>query len=121
MYAVIESGGKQYRVQKGSVVDVELRAVETSGAKSKGRKAAEGEPERTVTFDRVLFVGGGKSAHVGVPLVDGATVKATVLADTRGPKLLIFKKKKRKGYRRTKGHRQNLLRLRIDSIDGVGA
>jgi large subunit ribosomal protein L21 len=113
MYAVIETGGKQYRVQKGSVVDVELRPVETSGS----AKAAK----RTVTFDRVLFVGGGKSAHVGTPLVDGARVTATVVADTRAPKVLIFKKKRRKGYRRTKGHRQNLLRLRIDSIDGVGA
>lgn len=129
MYAVIETGGKQYRVQKGDVLDVELRPTETAPqAKSKRKSATANDeqerperPERSITFDRVLFVGGGKDVHVGTPLVGGATVRATVLADTKGPKLLIFKKKRRKGYRRTKGHRQNLLRLRIDSIEGIGA
>lgn len=130
MYAVIETGGKQYRVQKGDVLDVELRPTDATGkakARGKGKGKAKGEseePERTVTFDRVLFVGGGSSdpaARIGAPLVDGATVRATVVADAKGPKVLIFKKKRRKGYRRTQGHRQNYLRLRIDSIDGIGA
>jgi large subunit ribosomal protein L21 len=123
MYAVIESGGKQYRVQQGDVLEVEVRPTEAveGSAKGKGRTKQAGErPQRSVTFDRVLMVGGGKDVMVGAPLVEGATVKATVLADAKGPKVLVFKKKRRKGYRRTKGHRQSLLRLRIEGIDGIG-
>ncbi len=103
MYAVIQSGGKQYRVAPGDVLDVEL--VQRN----------EGEPIR---FDRVLMVGGNGDAgiQVGNPLVAGALVNASLVREVRGPKIRVFKKKKRKQYRRTNGHRQDLLRVRIDDI-----
>ena len=103
MYAVIQSGGKQYRVAPGDVLDVEL--VE--------RK--DGEPIR---FDRVLMVGGNGDAgvQVGNPVISGALVNASLVREVRGPKIRVFKKKKRKQYRRTNGHRQDLLRVRIDDI-----
>ncbi len=104
MYAVIETGGKQYRVAPGDVIDVEIFAE----GSEKGAKVA---------FDRVLMVGGedGK-AQVGAPLVEGATVSGSFVADVRGTKIRVFKFKRRKGYRRTKGHRQDLQRVRIDEI-----
>jgi large subunit ribosomal protein L21 len=106
MYAVIQSGGKQYRVAPGDVLDIELLP---------GR---EGE---AIRFDRVLMVGEGDSAgnagfQVGNPLVAGALVNASLVRELRGPKIRVFKKKKRKQYRRTNGHRQDLLRVRIDGI-----
>lgn len=100
MYAVIETGGKQYRVEKGDVIDVEL----IEGA------------EKKVTFDRVLLVGGAGEAKVGSPTVDGATVQASLVDEVRGPKVIVYKKKRRKGYERTNGHRQDMLRVRIDKI-----
>lgn len=103
MYAVIETGGKQYRVAPGDIIEVE-RTRDAAG------------DDGSVEFGRVLLVGGEGEARVGAPLVDGARVKATALAETRGPKLRIFKMKRRKGYRRTRGHRQNQLRVRIDEI-----
>ncbi len=104
MYAVIESGGKQYRVEKGDVIDIEL--TETSGKK-----------DDTVTFDRVLMIGGDGSPRVGTPLVDGASVSGELVDRVRGAKVRVFKKKRRKGYKRLRGHRQELLRVRIDSIE----
>ncbi len=101
MYAVIESGGKQYRVAPGDVVEVELTG-------------AEGD---TLELDRVLMVSGDEGVQVGQPTVAGAKVRASLLGQVRGPKIRVFKSKRRKGYRRTNGHRQNLLRLRIDGID----
>jgi large subunit ribosomal protein L21 len=105
MYAVIETGGKQYRVQKGDVLDVE-------------RPASAVKENEAITFDRVLFVGGGSAVQVGAPVVSGVTVKASVVSEVRGPKVLIFKKKKRKGFRRLNGHRQDLVRVRIEAING---
>jgi large subunit ribosomal protein L21 len=105
MYAVVETGGKQYRVQAGDIVEVELLDCE------------EGQQ---VTLDRVLAVGEGDALQVGQPTVADAAVEATVLAQTRGPKELIFKHKRRKDYRRLTGHRQELLRLRINSISVGG-
>ncbi|MEM6792971.1 MAG: 50S ribosomal protein L21 [Acidobacteriota bacterium] len=104
MYAVIETGGKQYRVQAGDVIDVE-------------RLPAASPDEPTVTFDRVLLVGGDDDVKVGAPVVEGATVHATLLSEVRGPKILVFKFKRRKQYRRKTGHRQNLHRIRINSIE----
>ncbi len=101
MYAVIESGGKQYRVAPGDVVEVELTG-------------AEGD---TLELDRVLMVSGDDGVQVGQPTVAGAKVRASLLGQVRGPKIRVFKSKRRKGYRRTNGHRQNLLRIRIDGID----
>ena len=103
MYAVIESGGKQYRVAQGDVIDVEL--LPTTGKESE-----------KVEFDRVLMVGDGDDVKVGNPVVEGASVKATLVDRVRGPKVKVFKFKRRKGYRRTQGHRQNYLRVQIDSI-----
>ena len=104
MFAVIETGGKQYRVEQGDVIDVERFA-----------SADKGEPV-DVQFDRVLLVGEGDKIQVGAPLVAGAVVKASLLGDVRGPKIRVFKTKKRKGFRRTKGHRQHLQRVRIGEI-----
>ena len=103
MYAVIETGGKQYRVEPGDVIDVE-------------RIAGVSEEASDVVFDRVLLLGGGDDVQVGRPTVEGAQVKAVRMADVRGPKIVVFKYKKRKGYRRKNGHRQDLLRLRIQDI-----
>ena len=101
MYAIIETGGKQYRVESGDVLDVELDA------------SSDGED---VKFDRVLLVAGEGSVKVGDPVLADASVSAVAVGDVRGPKIVVFKKKRRKGYKRTRGHRQNLLRVRIDEI-----
>jgi large subunit ribosomal protein L21 len=101
MYAVIETGGKQYRVESGDVLDIEICCDPTSEA---------------IEFDRVLLVGSDSGIHVGAPIVEGAKVSATLLGAVRGPKIKIFKKKKRKGYQRTRGHRQDLQRVRIGEI-----
>ncbi len=101
MFAVIRTGGKQYRVAKNDVITVEKLAGD-EGAKLK--------------FGDVLAVGDGKATKYGTPLVDGASVAATVLEQTRGDKIIVFKKKRRQGYRRKKGHRQDLTVLRITDI-----
>jgi large subunit ribosomal protein L21 len=97
MHAVIRTGGKQYRVAADDVIKVEKLA---------------GEAGDQIVFDEVLAVG----AEVGAPLVDGAAVAARVIAQDRGDKIIIFKKKRRKNYRRRKGHRQDLTVLRIEEI-----
>jgi large subunit ribosomal protein L21 len=102
MYAVIETGGKQYRVEPGDVIDVERGPEADDGGK--------------IAFDRVLLVAGDDGVQVGRPVVDGATVQGSRVDEVRGPKIRVFKMKRRKGYRRTNGHRQNLLRVRIDEI-----
>lgn len=106
MYAVIETGGKQYRVTPGDVIDIE-------------RGPAVGD-DGAVRFERVLMVGGDSDIAVGSPLVEGALVRASLVNEVRGPKIKVFKKKRRKGYRRTAGHRQDLLRVKIEGIDGAG-
>lgn len=103
MYAVIETGGKQYRVEPGDVLDVERTEL--------SEKADE------IRFDRVLMVRDDKSTQLGTPLVDGASVTATLIDEVRAPKILVFKFKRRKGYRRLAGHRQDLMRVRIDKIE----
>ena len=101
MYAVVTTGGKQYRVEAGSELVIERLAAEAGSS---------------VTFDRVLMVGDGDSVTIGTPTVDGASVSATVLGEALGPKLIIFKFKQKATYRRTRGHRQHLMRVRIDEI-----
>lgn len=101
MYAVIETGGKQYRVEPGDVIDVERVSGE------------EGE----VRFDRVLMVTGDNGAQFGNPVVEGALVKASLVGEVRGPKIRVFKKKKRTTYRKSRGHRQDLVRVRIEGIE----
>ncbi len=104
MYAVIETGGKQYRVTPGDVIDVE-------------RLAQAEEGNSALRFDRVLMVNGDNGAQFGSPVIQGALVKASVVGEVRGPKIRVFKKKKRSTYRRTNGHRQDLLRIRIEGIE----
>lgn len=102
MYAVVESGSKQYRVTVGQEIDVELLPVEAGSE---------------VELDRVLLVGGdGTETRVGAPLVAGAKVLAAVTEHHRGEKLIIFKMKAKKRYRRKTGHRQELTRLTIKDI-----
>lgn len=103
MYAVIRSGGKQYRVSPGGSVRVEKLA---------------GEVGTAITLDDVLLVGDEGDVKVGTPNVDGAQVTGTIVAQGRGPKLRVFKMKRRKGYRRLQGHRQDYTEIRVDSING---
>jgi large subunit ribosomal protein L21 len=100
-YAVIQTGGKQYRVAEGDVIEVEKLEVE-AGAEAK--------------FEQVLLVSNGESLSIGVPLVAGAAVIAEVVEQTKAPKVVAFKYKRRKGYHRTVGHRRQLTRLKIKTI-----
>lgn len=102
MYAVIESGGRHYRVAVGDTIDVEKVLAE------------KGTP---IEIDRVVMVSGDAGVSIGKPVVEGAKVTATVSDHFRGPKLIVFKMKPKKRYRRKTGHRQSLTRLTIDSID----
>lgn len=102
MYAVVEDGGKQYMVKKGDTIHVETRDLP--------------ENAKTIEFDRVLMIGTGADSNIGRPLVAGAKVTATLVKEMRGPKLDIVKFRRRKGYHLKKGHRQNLLKVTIDSI-----
>jgi large subunit ribosomal protein L21 len=105
MYAVIRTGGKQVRVATGDVVRIERVSHETL---SKGDE---------LSLTEVLAVGREDGLHLGKPLVDGASVKAVVVREMRAPKVLAYKKKKRKGYQRIHGHRQNLVEIRIQAIE----
>ncbi|MYC98860.1 MAG: 50S ribosomal protein L21 [Gammaproteobacteria bacterium] len=102
MYAVFESGGKQFKAEPGLRLRIPALAAE------------EGS---TVTFDRVLITGGADGEpEVGTPTVEGAAVRAEVLAHGKDQKLIIFKRKRRKGYRKKQGHRQKFTEVRIDEI-----
>jgi large subunit ribosomal protein L21 len=101
MFAVIKTGGKQYRVKSGDLVQVESLA------------AAVGEQ---VTLDHVLAMGEGEHTRIGSPLLAGAVVMATVVSQGRHPKVRIFKMRRRKHFAKSAGHRQNFTELRIDSI-----
>lgn len=102
-YAVIETGGKQYRVSVGDRIAVERLPAEAGG---------------DITLDRVLLLGGDGSTRVGTPVVSGAAVTARVDEHVRGEKIVVFKYKAKKGYRRRIGHRQALTRLTITDIAG---
>ena len=101
MYAVIETGGKQYRVAAGETVEVDR---------------LEAEAGKPVTLDRVLFVSGDDKLFVGAPTVANATIAADVVEHFRDQKKVAFKMKRRKGYHRTVGHRQEMTRLKISEI-----
>ncbi len=102
MYAVVETGSKQYRVTPGMTIDVELLPAEAGS---------------DVELDRVLMIGGeGADVRIGTPIVEGARVVATVAEHHRGEKVIIFKMRAKKRYRRKKGHRQELTRLTIKEI-----
>ena len=102
MYAIVKTGGKQYRVQPGQTIDVEKLP------------ATVGD---NVTLDRVLLVADGEQVTVGKPMVEGAAVQATVMEQSKARKVVIFKFLPRHRYRRKKGHRQHFTRLKIDSIE----
>ncbi|HXF53182.1 MAG TPA: 50S ribosomal protein L21 [Hyphomicrobiaceae bacterium] len=104
MYAVIRTGGKQYRVSANDVLTLEK---------------LEGEAGSKIEFTEVLMLGAGADVKVGKPTVPGAKVVAELLEQTRGPKLIAFKKRRRKNSRRKKGHRQDLTRVRITDIIGA--
>jgi large subunit ribosomal protein L21 len=104
VYAIIRSGGKQYRVAQGETLYVE-------------RDVLSNADQEKVTFSEVLMVGGDQP-KVGIPMVSGASVMATVVRELRGDKIIVFKKKRRKNHTKRKhGHRQDLVQLRIDSIN----
>ena len=102
MYAVVRTGGKQYRVAKDEVIAVEKLAAEAGSS---------------VDLGEVLMIGDDRGATVGDPLVEGASVSAEVVAQTRGDKIIVFKKKRRKNHRRKKGHRQHVTLLRVTGIN----
>ena len=106
MYAVIKTGGKQYRVAKDEIIAVEKLA---------------GEAGASLDLSEVLMLGDDKGTTIGSPLVEGASVSAEVVEQTRGDKIIVFKKKRRKNYRRKKGHQQDLTVLRITDINAPGA
>ena len=101
MFAIIKTGGKQYSVESGKVLKIE---------KIIGKKG------ETYTFDKVLLIGDSQKQTLGTPIIEGASVKATIIDQIRDKKIIVFKKKRRKNYRKTKGHRQYLTVLKIDKI-----
>lgn len=102
-FAVIAAGGRQYRVAPGELIRVDRL----------GKAAGD-----TVTFDRVLMVGSGGDVRIGAPLVAGATVRGAVVEETRDTKVMVFKKRRTKTYRKIRGHRQWYTLVRIDAIEG---
>ncbi|WP_420421404.1 50S ribosomal protein L21 [Simkania sp.] len=100
MYAIIQTGGKQYRVEKGDVIEVELL----------------GQDQGAVEFKEVLFFNDGKAMKIGTPHLDKCLVKGEVLGETKGPKVVAFKYKRRKSYRRKVGHRQKYSKVKITDI-----
>lgn len=106
MYAVVKTGGKQYRVAANDLVQIER---------------LPGEAGDIVTLDDVLMLGDGANVTIGAPRVEGAAVAAEIVEQARGPKIIIFKKRRRQNYRRKKGHRQDLTILRITEILTNGA
>lgn len=101
MYAVVETGGKQYRMTPGGVIAVER---------------VPGDVGEVVELSRVLLVAGREKVQIGSPVVPGAKVRATILGQVRGPKVMVFKFRRRRKYRRKSGHRQWLTRLRVEEI-----
>ncbi len=101
MYAVIRTGGKQYRVAENDIIEIEK---------------LEGASGDKISFSEVLMVGSGSDVKIGTPLVSGASVEAEILDQIRGPKIIVFKKKRRHNYRRKKGHRQHLTQVKITGI-----
>ncbi|MES1982349.1 MAG: 50S ribosomal protein L21 [Pseudomonadota bacterium] len=101
MYAVIKTGGKQYRVIQGETLKIETVAGEVGSA---------------IVLDKVLMVGNGDQLSIGKPLLTGATVTATIISNGRGEKIRIFKMRRRKHYQKHQGHRQNYTEIRIDGI-----
>ena len=104
MYAVMETGGKHYRVAEGDILRIEKMP---------------GSPGEEIVFEKVLLVGGGDHIRVGSPALDDVRVRAEVLAQSRAKKITVFKFKRRKGYRRKQGHRQDYTGIRIKAIENL--
>ena len=102
MYAVVATGGKQYKVKEGEVLRVEKLS---------------GEVGQEVSFNKVLMFSDGDSVQIGQPLVDGITVKGHIVDQGKGKKIIVFKYKRRKRYRRKQGHRQKYTAIKIDAIE----
>lgn len=102
MYAIIETGSKQYRVEEGSVIEVEL---------------LKDVKDNKVSFNQVLLLNDGSKIEVGSPTIKNCTINAEVLDETKGPKVIAYKYKRRKNYHRKKGHRQKYLKLKITKIN----
>ena len=102
MFAIIETGGKQYKVQEGDVIFVEKLA---------------GEENSTVVFDKVIAVGDGSDIRVGAPYIDNAKVEASLVKSGKGAKIIVYKMKPKKNYRRKQGHRQPYTKVQITAIN----
>ena len=102
MYAIIETGGKQYKVQTGDIIKVEKLNADAG---------------MNYTFDRVLGIGDGETVTFGKPHVPGATVSASVIGDGKAKKLVVYKRKAKKGFKRKQGHRQPFTQLKVDAIN----
>lgn len=102
MYAIIDIGGKQYKVEEGKYLEIDLTGQEA---------------DSKLSFDRVLMVSDGKSVNIGKPTIEGATVSAKVMGDVKDKKVIVYKMRPKKGYRRKQGHRQNYSRVMIEKID----
>lgn len=103
MYAIIQTGGKQYKVSEGDIIEVEKLDVNAGNV---------------VEFSDVMFLSDGQAVRLGQPIIEGARVTAEVLEQYKGEKQIIFKKRRRHNYRRKKGHRQLLTSLKVKSIEG---
>lgn len=101
MYAIVETGGKQYPVEEGRYIDLEL---------------LDAEQDAKVTFDKIVMLVNGKKSKVGQPYVAGATVEGTVVKHDKAKKIIVFKQRPKKGYRKKQGHRQGFARVMIDKI-----
>jgi len=101
MYAIVETGGKQYPVEEGRYVDIEL---------------LDAEKDAKVTFDKIVMLVNGKKSKVGQPYVSGASVEGTVVAHDKAKKIIVFKQRPKKGYRKKQGHRQCFTRVMINKI-----
>lgn len=106
MYAIIETGSKQYQVKQGDMIDVEL---------------LNGNGSHEVVFEKVLLLSSGNNVKVGTPSVSGVTVKGEIVGQIKDEKLIVFKYKRRKNQKTKKGHRQKLSRVKITAIEGGGA
>ena len=106
MYAIVETGGKQYQVEEGRYVDVELLGEEA---------------DAKVVFDKVVMIVNGKKSKVGQPYVEKATVEGTVIKTDRAKKIIVYKQRPKKGYRRKYGHRQGFVRVMINKIRTTAA
>ena len=102
MYAIVETGGKQYKLEEGRYVDIEL---------------LDANPNDKVTFDKVVMLVNGKKSKVGQPYVDGAVVEGSIVKNDKAKKIIVFKQRPKKGYRKKQGHRQQYSRVMINKIN----